>query len=126
MAVVSFDVDVFKVRFAEFAGVQDALLGLYFIEACQYLNNTDDSLVSDIVQRAILLNYLVAHIASLSAATASGGMVGRISSASEGSVSASADMGPVSGSQAWYVQTQYGAQYWAMTARYRTMRYVTR
>lgn len=53
-------------------------------------------------------------------------IVGRINSGNEGSVSFGADMGDAnagSPSQAWYMQTQYGATYWAMTAKYRTFRY---
>jgi len=51
-------------------------------------------------------------------------IVGRISNASEGSVSVTAEWtGQGSPSEAWYLQTRYGAMYWAATAQYRTMRY---
>lgn len=84
-----------------------------------------------------LLYLLTSHIAWLNAprdgsgAPAAVGMptplVGRISSATEGSVSVSADMGDAnsgSPSQAWYEQTRYGAEYWAMTVGMRSARYV--
>lgn len=54
-------------------------------------------------------------------------IVGRINTASEGSVSVGADMGDVtagSPSQPWYMTTRYGAEYWAATAFVRTARYV--
>jgi hypothetical protein len=49
------------------------------------------------------------------------GVVGRISDASEGDVSVSAQWEmPPSANAAYFLQTKYGAQYWTMTARYRT------
>ena len=52
------------------------------------------------------------------------GLVGRISSASVGSVSVSTENAGATQSASWYQQTQYGSTYWAMTASFRTMRYV--
>lgn len=54
-------------------------------------------------------------------------IVGRINTASEGSVSVGADMGDAnagSPSQAWYMQTRYGAEFWAATAGQRTANYL--
>jgi hypothetical protein len=49
------------------------------------------------------------------------GVVGRISDASEGDVSVSAQWeAPANANQAYFVQTKYGADYWTMTAKYRT------
>ncbi len=76
---------------------------------------------------------LTAHIAQLSgwpAAAGGGGagsgLVGPITSASEGSVSVSVT--PLAGAnasamQAWLSQTQYGAAYYAFTAAYRMARW---
>jgi hypothetical protein len=53
-------------------------------------------------------------------------MVGRINSATEGSVSITSDYGSAGSggpSEAWYTQTPYGALYWAATAQYRTWQY---
>ncbi|EUL97509.1 DUF4054 domain-containing protein [Klebsiella aerogenes] len=127
MGVVVFDVEKFRQRYPEFSSVSPELLTDYFNEATIYLDNTDQSRVQDVAQRAVLLNMLTAHIAKLNSGsngTAASDLVGRISSASEGSISVSADMGPVSGSEAWYLQTKYGAAYWTATAPYRTMQYV--
>lgn len=127
MAVVVFDLAGFRVRYPEFATVADALLGAYFVEATAYLNNTDSSLVADLVLRSMLLNMLTAHVAAMNSGvngqTASG-LVGRVTSASEGSVSVSVDAGPVTGSSAWFMTTRYGAAFWQATARFRTMRYI--
>jgi hypothetical protein len=49
------------------------------------------------------------------------GVVGRISDASEGDVSVSAQWeAPANANQAYFTQTKYGADYWTYTARYRT------
>src|ERR1700722_3299466 len=50
-------------------------------------------------------------------------IVGRVDQATEGSVSVHADMGDAnagSPSQAWYMQTKWGSEYWTMTAGFRT------
>ena len=127
MGVVVFDITVFRARYAEFALVPNAVINAYFAEATMYLNNTDNSRVSDVGQRGVLLNMLTAHISALNSGVngnAPSELVGRISSASQGSVSVSADMGPTSESGAWYMQTKYGAAYWQATAPYRTAVYV--
>lgn len=131
--VVIFDAAAFVLRFPQFAAYNTATpagLQMFFNEATLLLNNTSGSLVQEVTERAILLNLIVAHLAVLGGVVAPGGagstagQVGRVSSATEGSVSASLDMGAVYGSAAWWMQTQYGAQYWAMTAQYRQARFV--
>lgn len=76
---------------------------------------------------------VVSHIAWLSAPRDASGnpaaagqpaspIVGRINSASEGSVSVGAEMGDMnagSPSQAWWMQTKYGAMFWTATANTR-------
>lgn len=53
------------------------------------------------------------------------GIVGRINSATEGDVSVSSEWSaPPNANQAYFVQTKYGAQYWTMTAKYRTALFV--
>lgn len=123
-----FDYGTWILRYPEFQPtVNDVLAELYFTEAQIYLNNTACSLVSDVAQRGVLLNMLVAHIASLaqtSAASGGGaGIVGRINSATQGSVSVGSDLTGIPGSAAWFSQTPYGFAYWQATAAYRTMRY---
>ena len=122
MGIVVFNATTFKARYPEFSAIDNAVLSEYFAEATLYLNNTEKSRVCDVTQRSMLLNMIVAHIAALNSG-ANGqppsGIVGRINSATEGSVSVAADYGAVTNSQAWYVQTKYGAAYWQATAQYR-------
>ncbi|MBN3867514.1 DUF4054 domain-containing protein [Gluconobacter kondonii] len=100
----------------------------YFAQAGDFLNNTPLSPVQDLTKRARLLNLLTAHIAQLNLPTDAGGngagTVGRVASAAEGSTSVSLDMGAPSGSASWFMQTQYGATFWQMTAYLRQMRFV--
>ena len=129
MAQVVFIPADFKAAYPAFANTPDAALEQYFAIACLYLSNEDCSVVQDLVQRKALLWMLTAHIAVLSGALnpagAAGGPapVGRTSSATEGSVSVSFDMGYTSNNAAWYEQTQYGALFWSATAKYRSFSY---
>lgn len=128
--IVIFDLAGFRIRYPEFASVADALLQAYFVEATIYLNNTPTSpVVDDSVGgiRSTLLNMLVAHLTVLNATVngqSASPLVGRINQATEGSVSVSTDMGPVTNSQAWFLQTKYGASYWQATSAYRRFTYV--
>ena len=110
-----------------FATLSDPQLEYAFAQACIYLNNTDLSPVADVAIRATLLNMLTAHICQLQyGANGKGpsGLVGQITGATEGSVSVTAAQIDAPGTAAWYMQTQYGASYWAATAQYRIGRYV--
>lgn len=62
MAVVVFDIAAFRERYPEFDTVSDSLLNAYFVEATVYLDNTDCSVVTDPVIRAVYLNMLVAGV----------------------------------------------------------------
>ena len=126
MASVTFDPAAFKLRYPEFATLDNALLTLYFAEATLYLDNTDCSPVTNLTVRAMLLNMIVAHIAAMNAGAngqAPSPLVGRVSNATEGSVSVGTDYA-VPGTAAWYAQTKYGAAYWEATKRYRLGRYI--
>jgi len=126
MTAVVFNPVAFKARYPEFSAVANATLGAYFTEATLYLSNADNSPVQNITRRTILLNMLTAHVGMLGGALSADGRplpVGRVSQAAEGSVSAGFEyMTP--GTQAWYVQTQYGAAYWQATSNIRSFRYV--
>lgn len=127
MAVVVFDPAAFKLAYPQFDAVSDAMLTNYFNLATLYLSNTDCSIVQDIPKRTTLLWLLTAHIAYLSGALEPGqpGLVGRISSATEGSVSVSTEM-PTTPSSAWFMQTQWGAMFWQSTLSLRSFRYRAR
>ena len=128
MTAVVFNSAAFKARYPEFAAVRDPLLSACFDEAGLYLSNADNSPVRNLTRRSVLLNMLTAHIAALGGALSSDGQprpVGRISSATEGSVSASMEyLAP--GSSAWFAQTQYGAAFWQATSSLRGFRYIPR
>jgi hypothetical protein len=127
MGIVAFDLDGFRARYSEFSSVANDTLSAYFSEATIYLDNTDCSPVADLGIRSRLLNMLTAHIGALNSGIngqAASGLVGRISQATEGSVSVSAEMASPSGSSAWFMQTRYGAAYWQATAAYRTFHYL--
>jgi len=125
MPAVTFSAAGFKARYPEFAAVADATLTAFFDEATMYLSNTD-SPVQSLTRRAVLFNMLTAHVAYLAGVLSADGMprpVGRLASASEGSVSASFE-GPAPGTSAWFQQTQYGAAFWQATSAVRGFRYI--
>jgi hypothetical protein len=130
MAVVAYDDAIFKARYPEFAAVSSTLLSACFNDAGLYLSNTDGSPVSDTERRRQLLNMLTAHIAVLGGALTPGGgaePVGRVSSATEGAVSAQFDYGQMTDNNgAWFKQTAYGAQFWQATSSLRGFRYMQR
>lgn len=127
MAVAVFNYALWSARYPALAAVvNEPLATAYFGEAGLYLDNTDCSPVDDVNVRLTLLNMLVAHIALLNGASPAGeaGLVGRIASATEGSVTINAELQTKPGTEQWYAQTQPGLSYWTATARYRTMHYV--
>ncbi len=131
MAVVNFDVATFRELYPEFSTASDTLLsGLFKQASTLYLNNTDFSPVEDITEREQLLFLLVAHLCYLrghgsggNGKTGSRELVGKITNASEGSVSVAVDSGGSNDESWWYLQSSYGAAFWQATAPYRTMRY---
>lgn len=127
MPAVTFDPVAFKARYPEFAAVADATLQGCFDEAGVYLSNSDKPVANE-ARRLVLFNMLTAHIAYLGGVLSADGMprpVGRVSQASEGSVSAAFEgVPPTPGSGAWFQQTQYGAAFWQATSSLRGMRYI--
>ena len=126
MTAVVFDPTAFKARYPEFAAVANATLGQLFIEATLYLSNADNSAVQNIPRRTILLNMLTAHVAYIGGILSADGQprpVGRLSQASEGSVSASFE-NLTPGTAAWFQQSQYGAAFWQATLSVRSFRYI--
>ena len=128
MPAVVFDPAAFKARYPEFAAVANPTLAACFDEAGLYLSNTDNSPVQNLTRRATLLNMLTAHVAYIGGLLSADGMprpVGRVSQASEGSVSAAFEgVPPTPGSGAWFQQSQYGSAFWQATSSLRGMRYV--
>jgi hypothetical protein len=128
MAIAVFNPVVFLARYPEFSGVSTALLSAYFSEAGLYCSNCDASPIQNIAVRGVLLNMLTAHIAYINGALNADGQprpVGRVSAASEGSVSATfEDVPPTPGTGAWFQQSQYGAAFWQATSKWRSATYI--
>jgi len=75
----------------------------------------------------LALYLLTCHITKLlngEGATPASGAVGRVAQGTEGTVTAALEWEGTGGpSQAWYLQTQYGATFWQLTSRFRQHRY---
>lgn len=129
MSVVVFNQAKFLESYPEFSATVAATptaAKVCFENACLYLDNTDASRVPD-PPRGALLMMLTAHLLVLRFGVngrPASGLVGRITSAGEGSVNVSVDSMSQSNSAKWYQQTQYGASYWKASAPYRTAVYV--
>lgn len=137
--VITFSFATWIGLYPEFAAVNQVQASGWFDRAgficgnepCNVLNS-----VPGMLQCALYL--LTSHLAWLNAPRDAKGnpaasgtppppIVGRINTASEGSVSVGATIGDEtagSPSQPWYMQTRYGAEYWNLTAPVRTARYV--
>lgn len=133
-AVVQFDWGLWSRRYSEFQGVGQDLAAQYFAEATLYHTNAASGPIKDPTQQLMLLNMVTAHIAWLnaprdpndtpaSAGTPASPIVGRITNASEGSVSVATENDYPPGTAQWWQQSKYGAAYWAATTTFRRMNY---
>lgn len=129
--IVTFNYAGWVQLFPNFAYISESQAQLYFGVATQLHRNDGGGPVTDAQTQTNLLNLLTAHIAQLFAPAPNGqagrdaSIVGRITNASEGSVSVATEMPmPSNPSSAWFLQTQYGALYWTASAPFRTMRYM--
>lgn len=133
--VINFDPNAWRAAYPEFVNVSDPMATQYFGIATLYHANDGSGPVNNSVTQTALLFLLTSHIAWLMSArdqfgnpSSSGtvpapNILGRISSASEGSVSVSMENQQAAGTPQWYQTTKYGQQYWAATAAFRTIRY---
>lgn len=131
--IVVFSAPEFVALWPEFTGLLNPQMENAFNIAQILLNNSCGSIVQDANLRMSLLYMLTAHVCFLNSGTNDGagnvtpapGIVGRINSASQGSVSVSAAYATTIGqSMAFFIQTKYGAQYWQATLPYRSAFYV--
>lgn len=121
--VVVFDPAEFRALYPLITAT-DVQLEDYFAMAETFLDNTECSLVKDLKSRKRMLYLLVAHIATITGTAEKGNnIVGRISSATEGTVSVSIDYGTMGNNERWYLQTPWGAMYWQLTKKYRSAVY---
>jgi hypothetical protein len=124
--VVVFDPTAFKVAYPMFATLTDPQLAEAFSLATIYLRNDGTSPVRTVALQQSLLWQLTAHIAQLMFGINGeppSGIVGRVNSASEGSVSVGTDW-PTTANNAWFLQTTFGANFWQAAAAYRMARYM--
>jgi hypothetical protein len=126
--IATFSWPTFIQLFPEFSYLNSAQGVLYFNLATAVHRNDGGGPITDATQQLNLLNIATAHVIKLLAQRQDGeqspDLVGRITNASEGSVSVAAEMPmPANANAAWWNQTKYGAMYWLATAPYRTMRY---
>lgn len=138
--VVTFDFATWTAEYPEFAAVSPAQGQAWFNRAGLYFENDtcNPAYAVGATLFQTLYYLLTSHVAWLSALRDANGVpaatgqppspiVGRISTASEGSVSVSAEWkGSGSPSEEWFIQTKYGAEFWAATAQFRTARYAAR
>jgi len=126
--VVVFNYATWALRFPELSGsVSQTLAEMYFGEAqALYVDNTVVSPIRDLNQRAVLLNLVTAHIAALNAyinGVEPSTPVGRVATATEGSVSVSTENLYPPGTVQWWQSTKYGSAYWAATIQFRSVQY---
>ncbi len=131
---IAYDHDEFTADYPEFASLASARGQRFFnIAQDSLLDNTHGSPVCDDAKLWRLFELLVAHLTSLygldptvaGSSSALSRPAGTLSSATEGTVSVSYDVKLPDGSAIapWYAQTEYGLQFWAETAQYRSARY---
>ena len=131
MAIVALDIPKFRELFPEFSDVTDVQLQFLFDEATDYLNNTEYSPVQEYTKRERLLYLLMAHLAflrygyldAMGNRIGGNGLVGRVSSATESSVTVSFELGAMSDSATWYALSPYGLAFWQATKWLRMAKY---
>lgn len=124
---VIFNYSLFITRYPEFQGVPAVTAGMYFSEATLYQANHLNP-VRSIDALTMLLYMVTAHIAQINSPVTTAGQnsgtpPGRLSNATEGSVSATFENLYPPGSVQWWQTTKYGAAWWAATLPYRLSYY---
>lgn len=125
---VTFDYASWIQAFPQFGSLNELqVTGPALTLAEQFCRNDGGGPVTKAATQTNLLNLMVAHVCQLMYGVngeAASPLVGRINSATEGSVSVQAEWPQGSPAAAWYLQTPFGAMYWQATLPYRTMRYI--
>lgn len=119
--VFVFNPDEFKLIFPEFKNIPNGKLQFIFETAeNSILDNSAQSCIPLEVRKKLFM-WLVAHMAALQDRIDSGNssLVGRVNSATEGSVSIGTDFnGGATPTAQWLNQTPYGAQYYILIRPY--------
>lgn len=135
--VVTFVWADFVAEYPEFANISPPRAEVFFRRANNYFTNSalNPALCNGLAHMTSLMYMVTAHLAWLGSPKDANGfpsgspaapnnLVGRINSASEGSVSVGVELkGGGSPSEEFWTQTQYGFEFWAATGQYRTWIY---
>ena len=127
MASVELDFEEFRTWFPGLTEdvIPDASLEVFWEQVCEFVGNTDEKSFAPYDpdatppknERKALLYYALCHFATLSVRR---DQPGRITHASEGSVSTGFDLiQSTSQTAQWWNQTPCGSTYWTLTAKYR-------
>jgi hypothetical protein len=123
MNAVALSIDNFRASFPDkFTEASDEVITSYFARAEDLIANSETSNIKPPEKLEKVLYMATAHLMALYE-DGRGGAVGRISSASQGNVSASFDY-PISPTRAWWQQTQYGAELLQATAKIRSFHFI--
>lgn len=137
MSIVTFVYADWTALYPQFATTTNSTQGQNcFDQATLYCANTECAIVPydlnvtpPVTTRKSILYLLTAHIAQLQYGCVMGGslvpagpLVGRVNSATQGSVSVTTDL-KTPESAAWFTQTEWGLSAWAAMAQFRTARY---
>lgn len=135
---VTFNYPNFVALFPELSNVDEPTAQAWFdVAGATVCRNDGIGPVSTAATQTVLMNFATAHLITLFASQVNGvpdtenpsatpppNLVGRISNATEGSVSVTAEMPQMGPNAAWWSQTRYGLLWWSASAPYRTMRYI--
>lgn len=137
---VTFAYATWVASFPEFSQLTPAQGQAYFNDATLICANAATNPMNADGNLAALMYWLTSHFAWLKCPKDANGnpaatgqiasqLVGRISNASEGSVSVQTEWqmgGDATALEKFLAQTKYGAAYWTLTSQYRTARYMAR
>lgn len=128
---VTFDYAQWVAVYTAFAAAPSQAQVEALVPIAEVYNRNDgvNALGSTAALQSTLLNMMVAHVVQLmygpnGTSPGGSGVVGRVNSASEGSVSVGVDWPGANPEAAWFLQTEYGAMWWQATAQYRTAIYI--
>lgn len=121
---VAFDYDQWIAAFPALATVLEAQANAAWDLAGLIWPNDGTGPANTEAEQRALMGYLTAHVVQIDRTSSTGGMTGRVTSASQGSVSASVEsFGPMNLSRAWLSQTPYGQAFLVATMKYRGARW---
>jgi hypothetical protein len=125
---ITFDNNQWYAQFPEFKRVIPATVSAMFTVATTLIRNDGGGPIRDAQAQQNALYYATAHLIRLFYPPGNNGepydFTGRISSATEGSVTVATELNlPVNPGAAWWTQTPYGFAAWQILASDRTMRY---